>query len=123
MCIRDRYIMDGIMAMEGNGPRNGHPRKLGVLLFSTDPIALDAVACKIINLDPADVPTAKLGTSAGSRLIILQATASRAIGSVEKSSTPSLRGWPLRGPLPSIAIIPSIIYLSLIHISEPTRPY
>jgi len=34
-------------------------------LFSDDPIALDAVACKIINMDPADVPTSKPGEKAG----------------------------------------------------------
>ncbi|MFC1872705.1 DUF362 domain-containing protein [Chloroflexota bacterium] len=59
------YIMDGIMAMEGNGPRNGKPKKLGVLLFSTDPIAIDAIACKIINLNPVFVPTSKPGEIAG----------------------------------------------------------
>lgn len=64
--IRPRlYIMDGIMAMEGNGPRNGTPRKMGVLLFSTDPIALDALACKLINLDPKLVPTSAPGERAG----------------------------------------------------------
>ena len=64
--IRPRlYIMDGIMAMEGNGPRSGEPRKLGVLLFSTDPVALDAIACKIIDLDPAFVPTSEPGERAG----------------------------------------------------------
>ena len=42
------YIMDGIMAMEGNGPQSGTPKKLGVLLLSSDPIALDAVSCKLI---------------------------------------------------------------------------
>jgi ferredoxin len=51
--------------MEGNGPRSGKLRKLNVLLFSTDPIALDATACRIINLDPEVVPTSKLGEKAG----------------------------------------------------------
>jgi len=59
------YIMDAIMAMEGNGPRSGNPRKLGGLLFSSDPVALDAVACKIINLDPALVPTSEPGEKSG----------------------------------------------------------
>ena len=59
------YIMDGIMAMEGNGPRSGKPKKIGVLLFSVDPVALDAVACKIIDLDPEFVPTSKPGEIAG----------------------------------------------------------
>jgi uncharacterized protein (DUF362 family)/ferredoxin len=64
--IRPRlYIMDGIMAMEGNGPNAGKPRRLNVLLFSADPIAIDSVACKIINLDPEFVPTSKPGEQAG----------------------------------------------------------
>lgn len=45
------YIMDGVIAMEGNGPRNGTPRKMNVLLFSTDPVALDATVCRMIHLD------------------------------------------------------------------------
>lgn len=59
------YIMDGIMAMEGNGPRGGKPRKMGVLLFSEDPIALDATACRLIDLDPELVPTIRCGHQAG----------------------------------------------------------
>lgn len=59
------YIMDGVSAMKGNGPRNGKPRKLNVLLFSSDPIALDSIACKIINLNPEFVPTSKPGEKAG----------------------------------------------------------
>ena len=51
------YIMDGITAMEGNGPRGGDPRQMNVLLFSTDPIALDATMCRLMNLDPALVLT------------------------------------------------------------------
>jgi len=49
--------MDGITAMEGNGPRSGKPKQLGVLLISADPIALDAIACRIIALNPEVVPT------------------------------------------------------------------
>ena len=59
------YVMDGIMAMEGNGPRSGKLKKLSVLLLSIDPIALDAIACRIIDLDPEIVPTSKPGEKAG----------------------------------------------------------
>ena len=59
------YIMDAIVAMEDNGPMNGNPIKLGVLLFSTDPVALDAIACKIIDMNPAHVPTLAAGERAG----------------------------------------------------------
>ncbi len=59
------YIMDGIVAMEGNGPRNGKSRPMNVLLFSTDPVAMDSVACKMIDLNPEFVPTSKPGEKAG----------------------------------------------------------
>jgi uncharacterized protein (DUF362 family)/Pyruvate/2-oxoacid:ferredoxin oxidoreductase delta subunit len=51
------HIMDGVMAMEGNGPRNGDPVHMGVLLFSTDPVALDSVMCSLIGLDPLRMST------------------------------------------------------------------
>ena len=59
------YIMDGICAMEGNGPRGGTPKKMNVLLFSSDPVALDATACRLIDLNPEYVPTVKYGMEAG----------------------------------------------------------
>ncbi len=64
--VRPRlYIMDGIVAMEGNGPRGGTPKKMNVLLFSEDPIAVDATVCRLIGLDPLLVPTVALGHAAG----------------------------------------------------------
>ncbi len=51
------HIMDAIEAMEGNGPHSGTPKKLGAVLISADPVALDVVACRLIGLDPAHVPT------------------------------------------------------------------
>ena len=45
------YVMDGIMAMEGNGPRGGDPRQMNVLLFSRDPIAMDATMCRMVSSD------------------------------------------------------------------------
>jgi uncharacterized protein (DUF362 family) len=60
------YIMDGVWAMEGNGPRGGKPRKMNLILFSTDPIALDATVCRLIDLNPEYVPTVKYGHISGS---------------------------------------------------------
>jgi uncharacterized protein (DUF362 family)/NAD-dependent dihydropyrimidine dehydrogenase PreA subunit len=59
------YIMDGIMAMEGNGPRTGDPVAMNVMLFSKDPVALDAVACRMIDLNVDYVPTMKPGKEWG----------------------------------------------------------
>jgi len=64
LLLRDRvrlHVMDGIMAMEGNGPQNGTPVHLGVLAFSTDPVALDAVVASLVDLQPLRVPTAGPG--------------------------------------------------------------
>ena len=59
------YIMDGIYAMEGNGPRGGTPKKMNVLIFSKDPIALDATMCRLMNLDPDLILTNKAGMEMG----------------------------------------------------------
>jgi len=59
------YIMDGIHAMAGNGPRGREIFPMNVLLFSRDPVALDAVFCKLINLDPEWVPTMKIAQESG----------------------------------------------------------
>jgi len=59
------YIMDGILAMQGNGPRGGEPVEMKVLLFSDDPVALDSIFCKLIDLKPAFVPYMKVGRESG----------------------------------------------------------
>jgi uncharacterized protein (DUF362 family)/NAD-dependent dihydropyrimidine dehydrogenase PreA subunit len=50
-------IIDGIMAMEGEGPGSGKIRNLGLILAGRDTVALDAVCGAIIGLKPADVLT------------------------------------------------------------------
>ncbi len=42
-------ICDGIVAMEGNGPSAGTPRKVSAILTSKNPFALDLACCEIIN--------------------------------------------------------------------------
>lgn len=59
------HIMDGIVAMEGNGPSSGTPVSMGVLLFSEDPVALDTVFCHLIHLEPSLVPTNFCGQQYG----------------------------------------------------------
>ena len=52
-------IMDGVYAMEGEGPTAGDVRKVGVLIASESPHALDIAGCKLINLDPMKVGTVR----------------------------------------------------------------
>ena len=46
------HIMDGIMAMEGNGPGSGDPIMMNVILMSKDPVALDSVYARLVDLKP-----------------------------------------------------------------------
>lgn len=65
-CLKPRLaIMDGISAMEGNGPSSGTPIDMHMLLFSTDPVALDSVFASLVHLDPALVPTCVSGAREG----------------------------------------------------------
>ncbi len=51
------YLMDGIMGMEGHGPGQGTPRLTGVLIGSTNPLAMDIIASTIAGYNPLDIPT------------------------------------------------------------------
>lgn len=61
------HIMDGVIAMQGEGPTAGTVYPAGKILMSTDPLALDTVAVSMLGLGVEDVPilhsarTRKLG--------------------------------------------------------------
>jgi uncharacterized protein (DUF362 family) len=53
-------ILDGILALEGDGPgRGGIPKLLGVLMAGRDPFAVDLAVCRMLDLDPGQVPVLK----------------------------------------------------------------
>ncbi|MFQ6053997.1 MAG: DUF362 domain-containing protein, partial [Candidatus Bathyarchaeia archaeon] len=52
---QDLIVVDGITAMEGNGPLIGTPRALGVVVAGTSPAAVDAVCTGIMGFDPREV--------------------------------------------------------------------
>lgn len=58
-------IMDGITAMEGNGPTSGDPVDMHVILLAEDPVALDSLFCRLIHLNPELVPTNVFGERMG----------------------------------------------------------
>lgn len=58
-------VMDAVIGMEGKGPSNGTPRQINAVLASTDPVALDAVACTMIGIDPFMVPSTRLAHEQG----------------------------------------------------------
>ena len=51
--IRPHFaIVDGVIAMEGDGPIMGRPRSLGFVAMGSDPVAVDATCARVIGLDP-----------------------------------------------------------------------
>jgi uncharacterized protein (DUF362 family) len=48
-------LMDGTVALEGNGPKSGRPRVADLILCSQDPVALDTVQALVMGLEPATV--------------------------------------------------------------------
>jgi uncharacterized protein (DUF362 family)/ferredoxin len=50
------YIMDGVVAMEGQGPRSGDPKRMNVILIGTNPFAVDTVFARLVNINPRLVP-------------------------------------------------------------------
>lgn len=59
-------LVDGIVSMEGPGPRRGNPRQTGFLVLSQDAVAADVVACRLVGIDPERVLYLKYAGEAGS---------------------------------------------------------
>ena len=51
----DLHIMDGIVSMEGDGPTAGSSYSANKILISTDPLALDAVAIKMLGMNIEEI--------------------------------------------------------------------
>ena len=58
-------IIDGVMGMEGNGPRSGNARFIGVIMASKDLTALDATACRVVGINPENINIIKNGAERG----------------------------------------------------------
>ncbi len=53
-------VMDGTVAGDGAGPRTMNPRILNLILASSDPVAIDALAAKIMGFEPMQIPYLKM---------------------------------------------------------------
>ncbi|MFH1709900.1 MAG: DUF362 domain-containing protein [bacterium] len=58
-------ITDAVTAMEGQGPAGGELRDLGLIIASTDTVALDAVCSKMIGFEPLDIFTTRIAHQRG----------------------------------------------------------
>jgi len=74
----DLAIVDGIVGMEGDGPLNGTAKHVGALIMGSDPLAVDATCCRLMQLDPQKIGYMILGYQ--KRLGLLQTTEIQQIG-------------------------------------------
>jgi Pyruvate/2-oxoacid:ferredoxin oxidoreductase delta subunit len=58
-------VLDGIVAMEGDGPSAGEPRRMNVVMAGADAVAIDACVAGVIGLKPADIAITKEAHAAG----------------------------------------------------------
>lgn len=57
-CIKPAFIlMDGVEAMEGDGPSGGEKREVGLTFAAENPYALDLCLCHLIDMEEDMVPT------------------------------------------------------------------
>jgi uncharacterized protein (DUF362 family) len=67
-CVADLYhtlprhfgIVDGIVGMEGNGPIQGTPKRVGAVVAGRDLAAVDATCCRIMGIDPGRIEYLRL---------------------------------------------------------------
>jgi ferredoxin len=113
-------IMDGVMAMEGEGPAAGRLRRLGILLASRDTVALDAITSRILGIDPQMLLTTHyagergLGISDTSKIIVMG----------EKVESISIQNFklPISMSQPKLTMIPQAVAHFAIEQLAP-RPY
>ena len=75
-CIADLHasfphhfaIVDGIVGMDGNGPIQGNPKQVGVLVAGSDMVAVDATCCRIMGIDPVLIHYLRLAQTSNQTL-------------------------------------------------------
>jgi uncharacterized protein (DUF362 family)/Pyruvate/2-oxoacid:ferredoxin oxidoreductase delta subunit len=64
--VRPRLsVLDGVVAMEGDGPSGGRPRHVGAILAGEDAVAVDAVAAGMMGFAEGTVPTLRIAAERG----------------------------------------------------------
>jgi uncharacterized protein (DUF362 family) len=48
-------VVDGTIALEGNGPKNGQPKEMNLVLAGNDPVAVDSVTAELMGFDSSQI--------------------------------------------------------------------
>lgn len=110
-------VVDGFVAMHGEGPRHGTPIKLGVVVAGTNPVAVDAVCASVMGFDPGSIgyldyaQTAGLGPIDLDEIHIVGDPVSAVARHLRPHSNQAIaRHWPhlSSGAIPSPHVRPSV---------------
>lgn len=58
-------IVDANICQEGRGPTNGNPKKVGLIIVGDNQVAVDAVCCKIMGINPKIISYISMAEKAG----------------------------------------------------------
>jgi uncharacterized protein (DUF362 family) len=58
-------IIDGVTAMDGRGPIRGRARPLGWIIGGTEPMALETICCRLVNIQADELPILKTARQLG----------------------------------------------------------
>ncbi len=61
----DLAIIDGLVALEGQGPTYGNAVDTGIIIAGTDMVSVDAVASSIMGFEPQEIPHIRLAALQG----------------------------------------------------------
>ncbi len=65
-------LVDGVVSMEGSGPRSGELRKTGFVVMAKDPVTADALACHLIGLPPGKIGHLRYAAESGLGVLSLE---------------------------------------------------
>jgi uncharacterized protein (DUF362 family)/ferredoxin len=72
LAVKPAYtFMDAVIGMEGHGPAAGNPRQVGLVMASSNLLAMDIAATTVICYPPSEIPVIKDALSRGHWLLNL----------------------------------------------------
>lgn len=60
----DLIVVDGLTGMEGDGPINGLPVEMNLVIAGDNPVAIDSVVCNLMGVDPIEIDHIRMASDA-----------------------------------------------------------
>ncbi|MCD6287747.1 MAG: DUF362 domain-containing protein [Candidatus Hydrogenedentes bacterium] len=109
-------IIDGIVALEGNGPTNGQPKRMNLLLGSDDILALEIIGATIMGFRPHRIKHIYLSRNKGIgeyNVANINVIGENVADVTDKFSLPVLKFSKWLGPLALGLILPTVAWLGI----------